>query len=77
MIAAMAVKDPGLIRSRRRGPGDSESAEVGTLNLDFRIGQSGLPLVFPAAVFVRDGAVLVGLEKEDLADALVDVNAKG
>lgn len=36
-----------------------------------------MALVFAAAVVVGGGAVFVGLEEEDLADAFVDVNADG
>jgi hypothetical protein len=34
-----------------------------------------LALVFAAAVFVGDAAIFVGFEEDDLADALVDVDA--
>jgi hypothetical protein len=36
-----------------------------------------LALVFAAAVLVGDGAVFVGLEEDDLADAFVDIDAQG
>lgn len=42
-----------------------------------RVGEAGLALVFAAAVFVGDVAVLVRFEEDDLADAFVDVDAEG
>ena len=42
-----------------------------------RVGEAGLALVFAAAVFVGDVAVLVGFEEDDLADAFADVDAQG
>src|ERR1044071_345584 len=45
--------------------------------LQARVGEAGLDLVFAAAVFVGDVAVLVGFEEDDLADALADVDAQG
>src|SRR5215218_11082451 len=42
-----------------------------------RVGEAGLALVFAAAVFVGDVAVVVGFEEDDLADTLADVDAEG
>ena len=45
--------------------------------LQARVGEAGLALVFAAAVFVGDVAVVVGFEEDYLADAFVDVDAEG
>src|SRR5205814_1307371 len=44
--------------------------------LKTRVGQSGLPLIFSAPIFVRGVAVFIGLEEQNLTDAFIDVNAQ-
>lgn len=46
-------------------------------HLQARVGQPRLALILAAAILVGGGAVFVGLEEEDLPDALIDVNAQG
>src|SRR5258708_2492078 len=75
---AAAPSAPGPRDYRERPPKSSMAGPVSIeIILQLRQGNPLLPLIFALAVAIRDLARLVGLEEQELAGALVGVDARG